>query len=85
MRYAHMLYRRAHDPRRTFVVRLHQSRSPPHPITERMAHSDYRVTQRCDRSETIWRDTGQSCEILAGVSQTSPILVQTLDHTRSCT
>ena len=53
MRYAHMLYRRAHDPRRTFVVRLHQSRSPPHPITERMAHSDYRVTQRCDRSETI--------------------------------
>jgi len=53
MCYAHMLYRRAHDPRRTFVVRLSQSRSPPHPITKWMAHGDYRVTQRCDRSETI--------------------------------
>ena len=59
-----MKYASTHDLRRTFAVRSHQSRIPPHLITKLMRHSDYRVTERYYMSETTQQDAGQIREIL---------------------
>ena len=61
-------YASTHDLRRTFAVRLHQSRIPPHLITKLMRHSDYRVTERYYVTETTQEDAGQIREILRSVS-----------------
>ena len=63
-------YASTHDLRRTFAVRLHQSRIPPHLITKLMRHSDYRVTQRYYMSETTQQDAGEIRDILGSVSRT---------------
>ena len=60
-------YASTHDLRRTFAVRLHQSRIPPHLITKLMRHSDYRVTERYYISETTQQDAGQIRDILGSV------------------
>ena len=61
-------YASTHDLRRTFAVRLRQSRIPPHLITKLMRHSDYRVTERYYVTETTQEDAGQIREILRSVS-----------------
>ena len=60
-------YASTHDLRRTFAVRLRQSRIPPHLITKLMRHSDYRVTERYYMSETTQQDAGQIRDILGSV------------------
>jgi len=60
-------YASTHDLRRTFAVRLRQSRIPPHLITKLMRHSDYRVTERYYVTETTQEDAGQIRDILGSV------------------
>ena len=76
-------YASTHDLRRTFAVRLRQSRIPPNLITKLMRHSDYRVTERYYVTETTQEDAGQIREILRSVSPGTPILGHTLGHTSS--
>ena len=62
-------YASTHDLRRTFAVRLHQSQIPPHLITKLMRHSDYKVTERYDISETTQSAAGQIRDILESVTR----------------